>query len=160
MKQTRCLWLLLCLCLVLTLSGCRAGRVPGLDWDPADFTQLELFTGGVPADAQRKITTDPQEIQRAAQALFRFRVQREAASQDVTAGGIGLFLAFTRADGSQEVVHLGGSGTTLRTGAGFYKLRRPASETALWEMVSAPAEPVGESALPDVGSFPGDRQAE
>ena len=48
------------LCLLLALSGCRAARVPGLDWDPEEMVELQLYQGGVPADAQRKTTTDPE----------------------------------------------------------------------------------------------------
>ena len=65
------------LCLLLALSGCRAARVPGLDWDPEEMVELQLYQGAVPAGAQRKTTTDPEKIRQAAQALFSLRVERE-----------------------------------------------------------------------------------
>ena len=141
----------ICLCLalwLLLLPGCRAGRVPGLNWDPGEMVELALYTGSVPADAQRKTTTDPREIRQAAQALFRLRPQGEAGEEDVLAGGIGVILVFTRAGGAREVIHLGSGGGTLRTQAGFYKLRRPLPEETLWGLVDAPAHPVGEEGLP------------
>lgn len=75
------------LCLLLALSGCRAARVPGLEWDPEEMVELQLYQGAVPADAQRKTTTDPEKIRQAAQALFSLRVERDAVNEDVPAGG-------------------------------------------------------------------------
>ena len=66
MKKILCLWFILCLS--LTLSGCQASRVPGLDWEAEEMVELQVFTGGVPAAAQRKITRDTEDIRRVAQA--------------------------------------------------------------------------------------------
>lgn len=98
------------LCLLLALSGCRAARVPGLDWDPEEMVELQLYQGGVPADAYRKTTRDPEKIRQAAQALFSLRVERDAVNEDVPAGGIGTYFVFVREDSSQEVMHLGSGG--------------------------------------------------
>ena len=122
------------LCLLLALSGCRAARVPGLDWDPEEMVELQLYQGAVPAGAQRKTTTDPEKIRQAAQALFSLRVERDAVNEDVPAGGIGTYFVFVREDSSQEVMHLGSGGELLSTGEGFYKLRHkfPLDQDALW----------------------------
>ena len=99
MKKILCLWFLLCLS--LTLSGYQASRVPGLDWDAEEMVELQLYQGGVPADAYRKTTRDPEIIRQAAQALFSLRVERDAVNEDVPAGGIGTYFVFLREDFSQ-----------------------------------------------------------
>ena len=154
MKKILCLWFLLCLS--LTLSGCQASRVPGLDWDAEEMVELQLYQGGVPADAYRKTTRDPEIIRQAAQALFSLRVERDAVNEDVPCGGIGTYFVFRRADGSQEVVLLGSGGDLLTTGEGFYKLRQkfPLDPDALWNSLEGEAEQVGEGGLPEIGSFP------
>ena len=144
------------LCLLLALSGCRGARVPGLDWDPEEMVELQLYQGAVPADAQRKTTTDPEKIRQAAQALFSLRMERDAVNEDVPAGGIGTYFVFVREDSSQEVVHLGSGGELLSTGEGFYKLRHkfPLDPDALWNSLEGEAVWVGEGGLPEIGSFP------
>ena len=104
--------IILCLCFILclSLSGCQASRVPGLDWNPEEMVELQVFTGGVPAAAQRKITRDTEDIRRVAQALFSLEAARDAVNEDVPCGGIGTYFVFRRADGSQEVVLLGPPG--------------------------------------------------
>ena len=153
MKKILCLWFLLCLS--LTLSGCQASRVPGLNWDAEEMVELQLYQGGVPADAYRKTTRDPEIIRQAAQALFSLRVERDAVNEDVPAGGIGTYFVFLREDFSQEVVHLGSGGELLSTGEGFYKLRKkfPLNPDALWNSLEGEAVWVGEGGLPKPGSF-------
>ena len=152
MKKILCLCFILC----LSLSGCQASRVPGLDWNPEEMVELQVFTGGVPAAAQRKITRDTEDIRRVAQALFSLEAARDAVNEDVPAGGIGTYFVFVREDSSQEVVHLGSGGELLSTGEGFYKLRHkfPLDPDALWNSLEGEAEQVGESGLPEIGSFP------
>ena len=129
MKKILCLCFILC----LSLSGCQASRVPGLDWNPEEMVELQVFTGGVPAAAQRKITRDTEDIRRVA-----------------------TYFVFRRADGSQEVVLLGSGRDLLTTGEGFYKLRQkfPLDPDALWNSLEGEAEWVGEDGLPEIGSFP------
>lgn len=91
---------------------------------------LEAYTGGVPADAWKKETRDPELIRLASSQLKQLKIQRAASNDDVPCGGIGLYLRFSRADGSSETVHLGANGDLLLTGAGFYKLRRPLDPAA------------------------------
>ena len=130
-------WFLVLLALCLTLSGCQAARVPGLDWDAEEMVELQVFTGGVPAAAQRKITRDTEDIRRVAQALFSLEAARDAVNEDVPCGGIGTYFVFRRADGS-------------------YKLRQkfPLDPDALWNSLEGEAEWVGEDGLPEIGSFP------
>ena len=152
MKKILCLCFILC----LSLSGCQASRVPGLDWNPEEMVELQVFTGGVPAAAQRKITRDTEDIRRVAQALFSLEAARDAVNEDVPCGGIGTYFVFCRADGSQEVVLLGSGRDLLTTGEGFYKLRQkfPLDPDALWNSLEGEAEWVGEDGLPEIGSFP------
>ena len=152
MKKILCLCFILC----LSLSGCQAARVPGLDWDAEKMVELQVFTGGVPAAAQRKITRDTEDIRQVAQALFSLEAARDAVNEDVPAGGIGTYFVFVREDSSQEVVHLGSGGELLSTGEGFYKLRKkfPLNPDALWNSLEGEAEQVGEGGLPEIGSFP------
>lgn len=152
MKKILCLCFILC----LSLSGCQASRVPGLDWNPEEMVELQVFTGGVPAAAQQKITRDTEDIRRVAQALFSLEAARDAVNEDVPCGGIGTYFVFRRADGSQEVVLLGSGRDLLTTGEGFYKLRHPfpLDPDALWNSLEGEAEWVGEDGLPEIGSFP------
>ena len=87
MKKILCLCFILC----LSLSGCQASRVPGLDWDAEKMVELQVFTGGVPAAAQRKITRDTEDIRQVAQALFSLEAARDAVNEDVPCGGIGTY---------------------------------------------------------------------
>ena len=73
------LTLSLVVCLLMSLSGCQAARVPGLDWNPEEMVELHLYQGAVPADAHRKITRDRETIQLVARALFSLRVERGRA---------------------------------------------------------------------------------
>ena len=41
MKKILCLWFILCLS--LTLSGCQASRVPGLDWEAEEMVELTVY---------------------------------------------------------------------------------------------------------------------
>lgn len=152
MKKILCLCFILC----LSLSGCQASRVPGLDWNPEEMVELQVFTGGVPAAAQRKITRDTEDIRRVAQALFSLEAARDAVNEDVPCGGIGTYFVFCRADGSQEVVLLGSGRDLLTTGEGVYKLRHPfpLDPDALWNSLEGEAEWVGEDGLPEISSFP------
>ena len=148
--------LCLAVCLLLALAACQRARVPGLDWDAEEMVELQVFTGGVPAAAQRKITRDTEDIRRVAQALFSLEAARDAVNEDVPCGGIGTYFVFRRADGSQEVVLLGSGRDLLTTGEGFYKLRQkfPLDPDALWNSLEGEAEWVGEDGLPEIGSFP------
>ena len=146
MKKILCLCFILC----LSLSGCQASRVPGLDWEAEKMVELQVFTGGVPAAAQRKITRDTEDIRQVAQALFSLEAARDAVNEDVPCGGIGTYFV------SQEVVLLGSGRDLLTTGEGFYKLREPfpLDPDALWNSLEGEAELVGEDGLPEIGSFP------
>lgn len=150
--------LMLCLIffLFLNLCSCQTSHVPGLDWDAEEMVELHVFQGGVPADAHRKITTDPEEIQRVAKSLFALKVERDAVNEDVPCGGIGTYLSFYRADTSRETVLVGSGGDLLYTGEGFYKLKREISpnQDVLWDSIDAQPELVGENQLPEIGSFP------
>ena len=57
--------------------------------------ELQLYQGGVPADAYRKTTRDPEIIRQAAQALFSLRVERDAVNEDVPAGASAPILSFS-----------------------------------------------------------------
>lgn len=146
----------LVVCLLMSLPGCQAARVPGLDWNSEEMVELHLYQGAVPADAHRKITRDQKTIQQVARALFSLRVERDAFNEDVYCGGIGTYFVFFREDLSREVVLLGSSKDLLYTGEGFYKLRRefPLNPDALWNSIEGKSEWVGESKLPEIGSFP------
>ena len=146
----------LVVCLLMSLSGCRASRVPGLDWNSEEMVELHLYQGAVPADAHRKITRDQETIQLVARALFSLRVERDAVNEDVPCGGIGTYFVFFREDLSWEVVLLGSSKDLLYTGEGFYKLQRefPLNPDALWNSLKGEAVWVGEGGLPEPGSFP------
>ena len=121
MKKILCLCFILC----LSLSGCQASRVPGLDWNSEEMVELQVFTGGVPAAAQRKITRDTEDIRRVAQALFSLEAARDAVNEDVPCGGIGTYFVFRRADGSQEVVLLGSGRAFTSCGKSFPLTRTP-----------------------------------
>lgn len=140
------------LALVLLPAGCQSRRVPGLDWNPEEMVRLEAYTGGVPQDARKKETDDPELIRRIALQLKSLEVQRDAVNEDVPCGGIGLYLRFSRADGSSETVHLGASDDLLLTGSGFYKLRRALDSQKLWDSLPGEEVPVQETELPDIGS--------
>ena len=58
-------WFLVLLALCLSLSGCQAARVPGLDWDAEEMVELRLER--VMYLVGEKTTTDPQEIQAVAE---------------------------------------------------------------------------------------------
>ena len=152
----RSLALCVLLCLLLALSGCRAARVPGLDWDPEEMVELQLYQGAVPAGAQRKTTTDPGEDPPGGPGPVLPAGGAGRVNEDVPAGGIGTYFVLVREDSSQEVVHLGSGGELLSTGEGFYKLRQkfPLDPDALWNSLEGEAEQVGESGLPEIGSFP------
>lgn len=143
---------LVLLALVLIPAGCSGGAIPGLDWDVEEMVLLEAYTGAVPADARKKETRDPELIRLAASQLKQLKVRREASNDDVPCGGIGLYLRFSRSDGSSETVHLGANGDLLLTGAGFYKLRRPLDPGSLWRSLDGEEVSVPEQELPEVGS--------
>ena len=138
--------------LVWIPAGCSGSGIPELDWDAGGMVLLEAYTGGVPADAWKKETRDPELIRLASSQLKQLKIQRAASNDDVPCGGIGLYLRFSRADGSSETVHLGANGDLLLTGAGFYKLRRPLDPGSLWRSLAGEEVSVPEQELPEVGS--------
>lgn len=89
--------------LVWIPAGCSGSGIPELDWDAGEMVLLEAYTGGVPADAWKKETRDPELIRLASSQLKQLKIQRAASNDDVPCGGIGLYLRFSRADGSSEI---------------------------------------------------------
>ena len=129
MKKILCLCFILC----LSLSGCQASRVPGLDWEAEKMVELQVFTGACPLPHSGKSPG----IQRTSAGWPRRcfpGAARDAVNEDVPCGGIGTYFVFRRADGSQEVVLLGSGRDLLTTGEGFYKLRQkfPLDPDGLW----------------------------
>jgi len=134
-------WFLVLLALCLSLSGCQAARVPGLDWDAEEMVELRLER--VMYLVGEKTTTDPQEIQAVAEGLRSVAVLREWRPDDPCSEGSGsITFTFVRADGSQEVVCYNGCRSSLSTSEGEFLLPKDASPTQdeLWALVDVPVE--------------------
>ena len=99
MKKILCLCFILC----LSLSGCQASRVPGLDWDAEEMVELRLQR--VMYLVGEKTTQDTEEIQAVAEGLRSVPTLRERRQDDPLYDGAGsVTFTFVREDGSQEVV--------------------------------------------------------
>ena len=134
-------WFLVLLALCLTLSGCQAARVPGLDWDAEEMVELRLER--VMYLVGEKTTTDPQEIQAVAEGLRSVPVLREWRPDDPCSEGSGsITFTFVREDGSQEVVCYNECCSSLSTSEGEFLLPKDASPTQdeLWASVDVPVE--------------------
>lgn len=104
MKKILCLCFILC----LSLSGCQAARVPGLDWNPEEMVELTVYQTTSYFESTCKTTQDQTLIAQTAKALQKMRVKREMRTDDGVKfeGGLTFTFAFTRADSSQEILEL------------------------------------------------------
>lgn len=117
--------------------------------------ELQVFTGGVPAAAQRKITRDKEDIRQVAQALFSLEAARDAVNEDVPCGASAPILS-----SAGQMAPRGGA-PGQRQGFAHHRggLLQAAAKVsldpdALWNSLEGEAEWVGEDGLPEIGSFP------
>ena len=120
------------------------------------MVELQVFTGGVPAAAQRKITRDTEDIRRVAQGAVFLEAARDAVNEDVPCGASAPILSSAGRMAPKRWCSWAAGGDLLTTGEGFYKLRHPfpLDPDALWNSLEGEAEWVGEDGLPEISSFP------
>ena len=143
----RLLLLMLLLLGLSALSGC--GQKSVFSLDPEEISRIAVYTGGVPADAQRKETENAGEVERIVRILNGIRVRRKASYDDVPAGGIGIWFEVLGKDGQTSVARVLGDGDLLAQGAMLYRIAAIDPEE-IWESLDAPSETVGETGLPSV----------
>ena len=139
--------LLLLLLGLSVLSGC--GQKSVFSLDPEEISRIAVYTGGVPADAQRKETENAGEVERIVRILNGIRVRGKASYDDVPAGGIGIWFEVLGKDGQTSVARVLGDGDLLAQGAMLYRIAAIDPEE-IGESLDAPSETVGETGLPSV----------
>lgn len=151
MKKILCLCFILC----LSLSGCQAARVPGLDWEAEKMVELTVYQTTSYFESTCKTTQDQTLIAQTAKALQKMRVKREMRTDDGVKfeGGLTFTFAFTRADSSQEILELL-EDTYLYVEAGPFVLATPPYPGVgeLWDALPGDPQPV--DAAPTPGSYP------
>ena len=140
MKKAALFSILLCLAL---LAGCRSA---GFRLQAEEIRQVEVYTGGVPAAAEKKTVTGEEDIRRIASLVNGLLLLGEASEEDVEAGGIGLYLQIIFTSGEEQRIRLPGDDLLLQEG----KLYRTngLNGTDLWESLDYEAVLVGEEGLP------------
>ena len=132
----RLLLLMLLLLGLSALSGC--GQKSVFSLDPEEISRIAVYTGGVPADAQRKETENAGEVERIVRILNGIRVRGKASYDDVPAGGIGIWFEVLGKDGQTSVARVLGDGDLLaRCFTGLRPLTRKKSGN-LWMPPSRP----------------------
>ena len=127
--------LLLLLLGLSVLSGC--GQKSVFSLDPEEISRIAVYTGGVPADAQRKETENAGEVERIVRILNGIRVRGKASYDDVPAGGIGIWFEVLGKDGQTSVARVLGDGDLLAQGAMLYRIAAIDPEE-IWESLDAP----------------------
>lgn len=146
----RILRLLCCIIIYIGLSGCKGHRI-SLNIQAEEINNAELFTGSVPADAQKKEITGGSDIQIILDEINRLSIERTATDEDAWAGGIGLFIRFNMTDGSSVVFHLDQHTFTDADGK-RYIVRENNIAYDLYAGMDCEAIPVGEDGLPSMPS--------
>ena len=127
------------------LSGC--GQTPAFSLDPEEISSIAVYTGGVPAEAQRKETGNAGEVEEIVRVLNGIRVRGEASYDDVPAGGIGIWFEVQDKDGETSVARVLGDGDLLAQGAALYRITAIDPEK-IWDSLDGASETVGEAGLP------------
>lgn len=140
MKKAALFSVLLCLAL---LAGCRSA---GFRLQAEEIRQVEVYTGSVPAAAEKKTVTGEEDIRRIASLVNGLLLLGEASEEDVEAGGIGLYLQVIFTSGEEQRIRLPGDDLLLQEG----KLYRTngLNGADLWESLDYEAVLVGEEGLP------------
>jgi len=150
MKKIILLATILCLLLVM-LVGCVGGKpLITANMTAVDVEMLAVFTGGVPSQAEKKIVTADDDIERILTALGALTIVREANSDDYLAGGIGMIFSFRLTNGYNLVIK--NHGNLIYADSGIHVVDGTSLDTDdFWNSLNYVAVRVEESELPIVG---------
>ena len=151
MKKILCLCFILC----LSLSGCQAARVPGLDWDAEEMVELTVYQTTSYFESTCKTTQDQTLIAQTAKALQKMRVKREMRTDDGVKfeGGLTFTFAFTRRTVPRKSLSCWRTAISMwKRGPLCWQHRPTPGVGELWDALPGDPQPV--DAAPTPGSYP------
>ena len=134
-------------CMLIVLAGCESTKEIDFSFSAGDIESVEIFSGGVPAQAEKKIVTETEDIEDIIKALSKLSIERDATNDDRIAGGIGNIFRFQLSKGDSYALSV--HQNLLRTTAGFYIVKNTGIGTAeFFTSLAYESVKVDESELP------------
>lgn len=140
--------ILLLLCLLFILSGCQK-QPPAFSIEEDHIKSIDVFTGGVPSAAVKKVVTAPDDIKKIAKKLNDINLLSKSDDNDMPAGGIGLYFKLDLSDETSQLFHIIGDGDLIRIDGSLYKIKK-IDITDLWESLNYEEVRAEEGELPTV----------
>ena len=117
--------------------------------DPGKIELVNLYCGGVPADARRKTVTERDDVERIVKYVNKQRVSSETANVEPSIGGIGLYIEFVSSDGNKDALYINHDWVAYK--GKLYNIRKPHEiESEIWASYNYKETLVGEDGLPDM----------
>jgi len=133
-------------CIIL-LSGCNLSQGIDVFFTIDEVLSLEVFSGGVPARAEKKTITDAEDIKDIMTDLNKLTIERNATDDDRISGGIGNRFLFNLTDGNEYMVIV--HQNLLWTADGVYIVKEiDIGKSEFWNSLDYDPVKVDESELP------------
>ncbi|MFA9557789.1 hypothetical protein ACERII_10825 [Evansella sp. AB-rgal1] len=127
-----------------------SNRPIDLSVNAEDVRHIDIFTGSVPASAEKKSVTKSTDIEEIINLLNEVTIKRKASENYSQVGGIGMYFEFHLENGENAIVHL--SSETISTKDGFFKTnkvpRELDDEDTFWKSLSYESVNVKQDELP------------
>ncbi len=118
-----------------------------VDLSGGEITRVNVYYWIVPAQAEKKVVEESENIAAVLDALSQMEIMGEGASAPVLAGGSTVLLEIEHPSGTRIYRF---SSNRMQSSQGLDQYIRGADPDALWKSLTEPAQSVGEADIPTI----------